>query len=1124
MFDRNMPGVIINEVQTAADGPIPLKEKPVEDYSKAPDNSANIDEALPRDSTEYEPDDDDEEKPLLTETSPAQTDSILPSLNSMDHMGFLASQLGSEDNGSTLMDKSSVNVDEDATSMDKDCAFDADCGVSEPESPSVPNGVSDFFSGNLDPFAADSENRASEIFSKLNSPSSRRSVDSNGKDAVPKECKYVSKTKYEMGPRPNSAYKIAGLEPGNTAVSSISSRSRNIPSYIPTSGLYTRTEEQTSTRYSTANDRPSSSGMVEFSKLDPFAAFASETMVTKLASGLPQQGMSYYRQPVGNPSHREASYNTEEDDGIFSSFSERDPMSELSVNSDSAQPPSIPAQNSKNFTRNTQNFSPSLNHSDGKYVSAYSLGSASYTNSKKNSSYPSHSSPTFTIPNVTQGGQTSKKRPNYSGYVSMNSNVPRPTISRESASQKPHSNGAVMLDTSFSERDPFSETVGKVIQNTSGNSRSPGSSRNLEPRGFASPGVDPAGVRPTGITGATFENLFSKSRQTRSTGFTAPVLKPQGFGPSAMESTSFTPSSSPVARKPAVNQQTSPHVFVTPSFEKSSLGNLALKLSRQSAGKHNPATQQLTSKPTSWSPVQLQNKTKNTEYVGKNIASSSSKKSGYVAVSNAEHAKTSRKHATEIQGSIPRKLDDSPSLSDQDIFSSILQGSTSCASVDPFVNRTSSPGAMTVYTQAERDLDPYQKMSTRENDSGRKKNYVQAPCKEKPAQSRANFVMANTSSTENVGKGGTRQLSSVPRKQISSNYESLPHSASTSQPPSSVSVKPTVNTSPPDEKPREEAPELSQNVSFLETADISQFSQTNFEDLLSGVTVQTGQVKESQGIELNEMPKQDIQENPENVRTNESRTELKSDSTVDDVHSMDNVKPEGLAVGFSFDNRDPFAEISLQPDVAKNDPENERVEPRQNSVVVEQLLNSTNKEIVVSSYSNKPTSDASEPLEASNPIPLPEPPNDNSSDGPPGGGNKDSNPPSLGRKPNANRKVSDIGVEYAKVLIQPKEPGAVGGGESEPEPTEVDVSIEPVPEGTDERTSIDPFNKTEAEESIQNLGRKMSEHICINYRSLYFLQVVKFTGWMKRVCCRCNKFVKIRFIASCHLQTNCYNL
>ena len=1083
-----MPGVIINEVQTATDGPIPLKEKPVEDYSKAPDNSANIGEALPRDSTENEPDDDDEEKPLLTETSPAQADSILPSLDSMDHMGFLASQLGSEDNGSMLMDKSSVNVDEDATSMDKDCAFDADCGVSGQESPGVPNEVSDFFSGNLDPFAADSENRASEIFSKLNSPSSRRSFDSTGKNAVPNECKYVSKTRYEMGPRPNSAYKIAGFEPGNAPVSSIPSRSRNIPSYIPTSGLYTRTEEPASTRYSTANDRPSSSGMVEFSKLDPFAASGSETMVTKLASGLPQQGKSYYRQPVDNLSHREASYNTEQDDGIFSSFSERDPMSELSVNSDSAQPPSIAAQNSKNFTRNTQNFLPNLNHSDGKYVSAYSLGSASYTNSKKNSFYPGRSSPTFTVPNVTQGGQTSKKRPNHSGYVSMNSNVPRPTISRESASQKPHSTGAVMLDTSFSERDPFSETVGKVNQNTSGNSRSPGSSRNLEPRSLASPGVDPAGVRPTGITGATFENLFSKSRQTRSTGFTAPVLKPQGFGPSAIESTSFAPSSSPVARKPAVNQQTSPHVFVTPSFEKSSLGNLALKLSRQSAGKHNSATQQPTSKPTSSSLVQLQNRNKNTEYVGKNIASSSSKKSGYVAVSNAEHAKTSRKHATEIQGSIPRKLHDFPSLSDQDIFSSILQDSTSCASMDPFVNRTSSPGAMTVYTQAERDLDPYQKMSTRENDSGRKKNYVQASGKEKPAQSRANFVVANTSSTENVGKGDTRQLSSVPRKQISSNYESLPHSASTSQPPSFVSVKPTVNTSPPDEKPREEAPELHQNVSFLETADISQLSLTNFE--------------ESQGIELNEMPRQDIQENPENARTNESRTELKSDNTVDDVHSMDNVKPEGLAVGFSFDNRDPFAEISSQSDVAKNDPENERVEPRQNSVVVEQLLNSTNKEIVVSSYSNKPTSDASEPLEASNPIPLPEPPNDNSSDGPPGGGNKDGDPPPLGRKPNANRKVSDIGVEYAKVLIQRKESGAVGGGESEPEPTELDVSIEPVLEGTDERTSIDPFNKTEAEESIQNLGGKVSEYICKNYRRVYFLQVAKFTGLVQLV----NKF------------------
>ena len=1039
-----MPAVEKNEVPTAMD-------EPIEDDLTAPDNSPETTETLPKDLTEDDPDDDDEERPLLAKTTPAHADSNFASMKSMDHMGFLASQLGSEDNDGMLMDKISLNVDEETTPMDDGCTVDVDCGISEP--PNVPNPVSEFFSGNLDPFAP--ENRASEIFSKLNSPSGISYGDSSGKGGVPEECKYVSKARFEMDPGPNSLYN-PGKSPASCSLSSI-------PSYMPaSSGVHMKTDNG----YSPANERPSSSRIVEFSKLDPFAAPASETMLTNVASGLPQQGMSHDKQPAFNPGHLGASHNTEQHGGLFSSFSERDPMSEMSMDNDSTQPSSIPGQTSENLARNKQSFSPNLNASDGKYVSPYSLGLVSRTNTKTSSFYPGRSSPTFT-PNVTHGGQTSKRRATHSGYVAMNSNVPRPTLSRESASQKPHSSGTVTLGTTFSQIDPFSENVGKVDEKTSGVARSTSSSRNLEPRGFTSAAVDPASFRPTGITGATFESLFSKSRQTRSTGFTAPVIRPQGIGSPGIKSTSLAPSSSPSVAQIAGKPQSSPHVFAPPSFEKPSLGNLALKLSRQSIGRPGFAIQQPTSKPTSSSHVQEQNKNKNTEY-GRNIPSSTSKKSGYVAVSNADLTKGSRKHASETQSSTSRKLvENFPSLSDQDIFCSILQGPTPNT---PFVNKNTSAGAVTMYTQAERDVDPYQKMPTRHNNLERKVSDVRSSGEGKSVQTRANFGILGTSSAENVGIGDSRQLSSPPPKQACSNYESLPHSASADP---SAGLRPTVNRSPLGEKPRAETPVSSQEVSLLETADIVQLSQTSFEDLLSGITLQNGQARESEGIELNEILKQDIQENgsfTENAEKDEPRVGLKNDDTVVDIR--DNGESEGLGVGFGFDSRDPFAEISLsQPelrdcDLAKNHG-NDGVKPLQDSLAVNQLLNSRNTEAVSSSYSIMPTSNASE---ESNPTFSSEPQRYNSSDGPPGGSNNEGNPQPPSRKPNANRKASDIGVEYAKVLIQPKEPGAVEGEEAEPESTDLDVPVEPLSEVADDRTSIDPFNKTEAEESIQNLG------------------------------------------------------
>ena len=1070
-----MPAVEKNEVPTAVD-------EPIEDDSKATNKSPEPTETLPKDLTEDDPDDDDEERPLLAKTTPAHADSIFASMKSMDHMGFLASQLGSEDNGGMLTDKISLNVDEETTPMDNGCAVDVDCGISEQEPPNVPNAVSDFFSGNLDPFAPG--NRASEIFSKLSSPSGISYVDSSGKGGVPEECKYVSKTRFEMDPGPNSLY-----NPGKSPASCSLSRSTNIPSYMPaSSGVHMRTDNGCSP----TNERPSSSRIVEFSKLDPFAAPASGTILTNVASGLPQQGMSHDKRPAGDPGHLGASHNTEQHGGLLSSFSERDPMSEMSMNNDPSQPSSIPGQTSRNLARNKQSFSPNVNASDGKYVSPYSLGLVSRTNTKTSSFYPDRSSPTFTS-NVTHGGQTSKKRATHSGYVAMSSNVPRPTLSRESAGQKPYSSGTVTLGTTFSQIDPFSENVGKVEEKTSGVTRSPSSSRNLEPRGFTSSAVDPASFRPTGITGATFENLFSKSRQIRSTGFTAPVIRPQEIGSPGIKSTSLAPSSSPSVAHIAGKHQTSSHVFAPPSFEKPSLGNLALKLSRQSVGRPGFAIQQPTSKPTSPSHVQEQNRNKNTEY-GRNIPSSTSKKSGYVAVSNAENTKGFRKHASETQSSTSRKLvEDSPSLSDQDIFSSILQGSTSNT---PFVNKNTSAGAVTMYTQAERDVDPYQKMPTRHNNLERMVNDVESYGEGKPGQTRANFGISGTSSTENVGIGASRQLPSPPPKQACSNYESLPHSVSAGP---SAGLRPTVSPSPLGEEPRAETPASSQEVSLLETADILQLSQASFEDLLSGITLQNGQARESGGIELNEIPTQDIKETAsftENAEKNEPRAELKSDDTVVDVR--DNVESEGLGVGFGFDSRDPFAEISLSQTELRecdlvNNPGNDGVKPLQD-FAVNQLLNSRNAEAVSSSYSIMPTSNASE---ESNPTLSPEPQKYNSSDGPPGGSNNEGNPQPPSRKPNANRKASDIGVEYAKVLIQPKEPGAVEGEEAEHESTELDVPVEPAPEVADDRTSIDPFNKTEAEESIQNLGKCNFTGNINNNKSDYFLKAKVQNGTEK---------------------------
>jgi hypothetical protein len=397
----------------------------------------------------------------------------------------------------------------------------------------------------------------------------------------------------------------------------------------------------------------------------------------------------------------------------------------------------------------------------------------------------------------------------------------------------------------------------------------------------------------------------------------------------------------------------------------------------------------------------------------KNIASGSS---SYVAVSksaNPEGIRTPKKHANNEQSAMPG---DFASLSNQDVFSSILQSSfpstvtPPSASGSEFSSKTSSFGGGGVYTLAESDKDPYQKLGEEKANSGSK-------------------------------------CSPPPVRQTNSIYQS--RAAVSSDTPTRVQDS-------HGQKPRAKTPEL---TSVLET-DISQFSHASLDDLL-GMTSQAG---DSTGSEM--------------------------DTTVHTGSEMGNCEPEASTAGITFDDRDPFAEISPPqqevnrqlPLKARNDSENERREPRRDfasevvvkEVVSDQRSNAGDKIVVVTSYSNAAPPQRSGAGEASNPPSDSQQPTSSSSGRPPDD-HDGRTPPPLGRKPNANRKVSsEINVEYAKVSIQKDESssydeptlGAVGG--AEPGTDENDVTEQDEP--GDNKTEVDIFDIPSAEESIEKLS------------------------------------------------------
>ena len=1128
----------MNEVQTAVHDPMKQQQQPIKDNPTTPEDIPETEEAAPTDSGEDDPADDDEEKPLISKRTASLTH--FASLKTMDHMGFLASQLGSEGtlmgDGSMLMDEGSVNMDKDTTLMDNGCTGDTDAGISEQESTDIPNEASKFFSGNLDPFAADSDDRANVIFSTLNSATARNTEKSVVNDPTPREGKYVAKTRFEIDSR-QSGYNSRNLNPMivNQSPNSSYIMTGNNPSGLGNSGHIStpggRSREQTATpkrpdnSYSTENQQLSLSGMVEFSKLDPFAmsSFGSSGIGSTGVSSNevrlpPQQTTSAYAQPGNNPSQRKTSDKAGQDrhiqDGaLFSSFLDRDPMSELSIN-DREQPSNVGV--STGLTSNKQNISPSVNNTSTTYVSPYGLSSMSYTHNSKPSSFdPYRSSPTSTAPKFPQSGQTSNKHANRSGYVSMRSNFPRPITSnaeRESTNHKPNpkSHDEVSLDMSFSERDPFSEAIGKgnkVEELNPANDRTSGLPQDFNPRASGTSGVVPASIRPTGVTGATFENLFS--RKTKPTGFATPSIVPQGSTSPVLKPPSLVPLSSPdLAQEkrianPTVNnpQLPSSPVFKPPSFGKPSLGNLALKLAESKQTTAKPGLPKQPSSPdvklTSSSGVQRQNK--NTSNVSGNYSKNiTSAGTGYVAVSKPakpEGIKTSNTHALGEKSAMPGGF---VSLSSQDVFSSILQGSPtdmynyalnlpSCASTDPLPSKTGTFSGVKLYTDAESDNGPYQKISTRGSNAEETARYVQASRNMKHDETRAQSDMGNSGFTHDGSASMFSAYSILPPKQQSNaNYKPTVDGTSTGL--ETYAAQSSNDRNPLSKTPRAKTPELNSETSILETADISQLSHTSLEDILSSMSSQgeMDEVKPAEDIEFNERPSQDTSTDrniPETATLSENAGTKEGHSGLE----VDNTHHAGLEM-------DPFAEISSSlPDtlftnspqqfnVIRNSPENERDEPEQDSedvfevaprgIVESQGSNLRNEAVVVSSYSNAAAPERSGTQEQSNPERQPTPP-DRSSGNPPDG-NDGRNPPPLGRKPNANRKVSDIGMEYAKVSIQRAEstsyeepiPGAVGGVEPGPEVTEQDIPVEL----DDDKTVVDIFNIPDAEESIQKLG------------------------------------------------------
>ena len=953
-----MNGVSLDETQTAVHDPMKQEQRSVEANPTFPDYISETSQGVPRNSSEDDSADDDEVKPLVRKTTPSLTN--FASLETMDHMGFLASQLGLMNDDGMQTNKGRVSLDNNTTLVDNECTAGMDGRISEPRSTCIPNEPSEFFSGSLDPFAADSDVRANVIFSNLNSATPT--------GPAPREDKYVAKTRFQMGAR-QSGYNPKDFNPMMVKQSPNSPYiMRGNSGYIPTpAGSRTvTTREQTSA--GAENQQIASSALIEFSRLDPFAmgcigTSGVESMgVSSNEPALPPQQSPAFGQTsvnAGERSIRAGQDDSVQDGVLFSSFSDRDPMSELSTNDD-GKPSQVRAMAPTSLAAMKEMLSPSVNNTSGTYVSSpYNLGSVSYTGNTSSSVHPHHNSASSAVPKFSQTGQASNRHANRSGYVSMRSNFPKPIGSnaeRDRTNYKPNpkSHDVGSFGISFSERDPFSEAIGgesNVIELNDVSTRTSRQPQDLNPRAFETPGVSPAGARRTEKSGATFENLFSKSSGL--VGFAPPGIVPKGSTSPVLKPPSFMPGR--IVSNPSVNKsQPYSSISQPTSIGRPSLGNLALKLSEsKQTTARSGAPQQLTLE--GFKPGVKGNVSSNS---CKNVAPRSS----YVTVSksaNPEDIKTPKVPGVNEPSAMP---DDFVSLSNH-VFRSILQSSfPSRGYPSPTsVSEISGLKGGKVFTVAESDKDKESDTTAREKKS--------------------------------LGK-----------------------------------------------KPRAKTPELLSSMS-------------------------NGEIEEVR-LSKDEKPM---------VGDNTGHLGSQVDTTVHAGLDMGNNEPEGSA----FENRDPFAEISSSQqdlnrqtsqelNVIRNGSENE---PQQESTS-ELGSNSKRKTVVVTSYSN-----AAPLAEISNPLSDRQPSSSNSSSGGPPDGHNGRNPPPLGKKPSANRKVSaDIHMDYAKVSIKREsisydEPGAVGGvepGTHQNDVIEQDIPVEPVSDKTP--TVVDIFNMPGAAKSIDELG------------------------------------------------------
>ena len=1067
----------MNETEEEADGPLEIELESVsKNNSTSFENIAETNAVLPTDNDPA--DDDDENKPLLSKTTPTRTETEF-SFPSMDHVGFLASRFGSEavphTDGSAVVDNGSTYMDEGTQSMDNSRLVDSDCEISEQGSTSALSETEGFSFGNLDPFVPDSEMRATEIFSKLDSDSTKRPKNSAGDSAVSREGKYVPNTMFNKG---SSGYPSGNLNPVKGKKSLYSpyttgnAKRSNFPT--PNTGVsrnsgYTPSRERTSAparvdeRCPAANQQPS---MIEFSKLDPFAVVSSGRSecegVSLNETGLPREDTSSTdRQSSRYISHDEIANMREKDRPVqdaanFSSFLDRDPMSEMS-GSQREQQSDVNLQTSK--TSNKQSISQSVNKNNATYSSPYSLSSMS----NLKSSHFALGNFSSQVPNIPQTSPASSKQQNRSGYVSMRSNNPRPIVNnaeKESAYQKSafKSHDGLTSNLSFSERDPFSEAFGKVEDQNSEFSERP---ENLKAPVLGQPGVVPARFEPPNLTGATFENLFSKSREARSLGFSTPITGSTTFQSSGARPPTSVQSPSPglasgtrVTSMPASRPQS---VFTPPPSGKPSLENLVLRLSesRQSAGvlgMRKQPTSGLTYPTASSGPQQ-------NKAAGVYSGVPAPKRTGYVSVSkqdNTDSTRASKMSASHGTSDAPTDL---PSLTNEDVFSSILQrSSTEACSTSPklptftstnaLAGKSSGSNAVKLYTEAETDEDPNRHVSAQRNVTEEKA---------KPGQTTEGLDIKNAGRTRNGAN---------------SNYQTTAKSISTNLQQQTVHFSADEETKGgklPSEKPRAKTLDASSETNVLEGGDILQYTQTSIGDLLSSIgnTGKMNEVKPSQSVEVKDTSKeQDILEDSEGHKG------IETDRSGDGRLSEDSSGHEGLTFD-PFSEQQPSLQLNLngaspqEIDMRKSKPETANNDELQKHSVI----SSKKKEVVVLSYPTPGRAKTQESSDVTNSSQMSRRDDDNGRGNPPGG-NGDRNPPLPVRK--TKRKVSDIPNDYAQVSIQQRESissdeqvqGAVGGVEPGSEISEQD-SAEASENGT---TIVDRFNIPAVEDSIDKLG------------------------------------------------------